>query len=143
MSTLVQTMTTSFKVALMGGEFDFSSDTSQTFKLALYAGDSVNLDASTTAYTTTGEVSGTNYTAGGETLTLVPVGSDGTTATVSFNPVSWTSASFTARGALIYRSSDNASVAVLDFGGDKVVSNGTFTVTFPANAAATAILRVA
>ena len=59
MSTLVQTMTTSFKVALMGGEFDFSSDTSQTFKLALYAGDDVNLDASTTAYTTTGEVSGT------------------------------------------------------------------------------------
>lgn len=143
MSTLVQTMTTSFKVALMGGEFDFSSDTSQTFKLALYAGDDVNLDASTTAYTTTGEISGTNYTAGGKTLTLVPVGSDGTTAIVSFNSVSWTSASFTARGALIYRSSDNASVAVLDFGGDKVVSNGTFTVTFPANAAETAILRVA
>ena len=144
MSTLIQTQTTSFKVDVLSGVFDFSSDTSQAFKVALYDGDAMNLDASTTVYTTTGEITGTNYTAGGNTATLIPVTSDGTTATLSFNTVSWASATFSASGALLYKSgSGNQAIAVLDFGGRKTVTSGTFNVTFPNNNATSAIIRIA
>ena len=135
MSTLIQTQTTSFKVDVLSGVFDFSSDTSQ---------DDMNLDASTTVYTTTGEITGTNYTAGGKAATLIPVTSDGTTATLSFNTVSWASATFSASGALLYKSGGgNQAIAVLDFGGRKTVTSGTFNVTFPTNNAASAIVRIA
>ena len=144
MSTLIQTQTTSFKVDVLSGVFDFSSGTSQAFKVALYDGDDMNLDASTTVYTTTGEITGTNYTAGGKAAALIPVTSDGTTATLSFNTVSWASATFSASGALLYKSGGgNQAIAVLDFGGRKTVTSGTFNVTFPTNNAASAIVRIA
>ena len=97
---------TSFKVALLNGEMDFSSDTSQTFKIALYT-NSASFDASTTAYTTTNEISGTGYTAGGNTLTIAtnPTSdTGGTVAYLDFSDTTWTSATITARGALIYKS---------------------------------------
>ena len=101
---ITQTICTSFKVALLGGEMDFSSDTSQTFKIALYTS-SATLGASTTAYSTTGEASGTGYTAGGSTLPIASgVTSSGTVAYVDFTDVTWGSSSITARGALIYKS---------------------------------------
>ena len=98
------TICTSFKVALLDGEMDFSSDTTQTFKIALYTS-SATLGAATTAYTTSNEVSGTGYTAGGNTLTIAanPT-SSGTTAFLDFSDVTWSSSSITARSALIYKS---------------------------------------
>jgi hypothetical protein len=125
-----------FKVGLLNGDFDFAVD---TFKIALYT-NSATLDASTTAYTTTGEVVATGYTAGGNTLTVVQGISSGT-AFVSFNTVSWSGA-FTARGALIYKSGgSNPAVCVLDFGSDKT-STTTFTVTFPTASATDALIRL-
>ena len=138
-------MCTSFKVALLNGEMDFSSDTSQSFKIALYTS-SATLDASTTAYSTTNEVSGTGYTAGGNTLTIAtnPTSdTDGTVAYLNFSDTTWTSSSITARGALIYKSGGtNPAVVVLDFGADKTTSSETFTVTFPSSSATTAIIRI-
>jgi hypothetical protein len=140
-----QTMCTSFKVALLDGEMDFSSNTSQTFKIALFTSDA-SLDADTTAYAVTNEASGTGYTAGGETLTIStnPTSTD-TTAYLTFSTVTWTTSSITARGALIYRSSGtgNNAVAVLDFGADKTTLGSTFTVTFPTADNNTAIIRIA
>jgi hypothetical protein len=136
---ITQAMCTSFKEDLFQKEQDLDTD---TIKIALYTS-SATLDASTTAYTATNEVSGTGYTAGGETLTGATIGTSGTTAYVDFDDPEWTSASFTARGALIYNDTtagDN-SIAVLDFGGDFTVSSGTFRIVFPA-AGATAILRI-
>jgi hypothetical protein len=136
---ITQAMCTSFKEDLFQKEQDLDTD---TIKIALYTS-SATLDASTTAYTATNEVSGTGYSAGGETLTGATIGTSGTTAYVDFDDPEWTSASFTARGALIYNDTtagDNA-VAVLDFGGDFTVSSGTFRIVFPA-AGATAILRI-
>ena len=136
---ITQAMCTSFKEDLFQKEQDMDTD---TIKIALYTS-SATLDASTTAYTATNEVSGTGYSAGGETLTGATIGTSGTTAYVDFDDPEWTSASFTARGALIYNDTtagDNA-VAVLDFGGDFTVSSGTFRIVFPA-AGATAILRI-
>ena len=125
-----------FKVGLLNGDFDFAVD---TFKIALYT-NSATLDASTEAYTTTGEVVATGYTAGGNTLTVVQGISSGT-AYVSFNTVSWSGA-FTARGALIYKSGgSNPAVCVLDFGSDKT-STTTFTVTFPTASATDALIRL-
>ena len=125
-----------FKVGLLNGDFDFAVD---TFKIALYT-NSATLDASTTAYTTTGEVVASGYTAGGETLTVTQGISSGT-AYVSFNTVSWSGA-FTARGALIYKSgSGNPAICVLDFGSDKT-STTTFTVTFPTASATDALIRL-
>ena len=142
---IAQTMCTSFKVALLDGEMDFSSNTSQTFKIALFTS-SANLDADTTAYAVTNEASGTGYTAGGATLTIAtnPTATSGT-AYLTFSTVTWTTSSITARGALIYRSSgtDNNAVAVLDFGADKTTLGSTFTVTFPTADNNTAIVRVA
>ena len=136
---ITQAMCTSFKEDLFQKEQDLDTD---TIKIALYTS-SATLDASTTAYTATNEVSGTGYSAGGETLTGATIGTSGTTAYVDFDDPEWTSASFTARGALIYNDTtagDNA-VAVLDFGGDFTVSSGTFRIVFPA-AGAAAILRI-
>mgnify|MGYP003152362706 FL=1 len=138
-----QAMCTSFKQALLDGEMDFSSDTSQTFKIALYTS-SADLSASTTTYSTTNEISGTGYTAGGNTLTIASNSTtSGTTAFVDFSDTSWTSSSITARGALIYKSGGtNPSIAVLDFGEDKSSISGTFTVTFPTADADNAIIRI-
>ena len=141
--SITQAMCTSFKKALLDGEMDFSSDTSQAFKIALFTS-SATLSAATTAYATTNEVSGTGYTAGGNTLTIASNSTtSGTTAFVDFSDTSWTSSSITARGALIYKSGGtDPSIAVLDFGEDKSSVSGTFTVTFPTADADTAIIRI-
>jgi hypothetical protein len=135
---IVQTQTTSFKEELYEGIHDLLTD---TLKMALYTANA-DLNAATTVYTTDQEVSGTGYTAGGATVTNVTVQSSGTTAYVNFDNVQWPGASFTARGALLYNSSkSNRSIAVINFGSDKIVNNGTFTVTMPANTATTALIR--
>lgn len=139
-----QALCTSFKVALLNGEMDFSSDTSQTFKVALYTS-SATLDASTTAYSATNETSGTGYTAGGETITIsTNPTSSGTTAYLDFSDTTWSSASITARGALIYLADGgtNPAVAVLDFGADKTSTNGDFTIVWPTADASNAIIRI-
>lgn len=141
---ITQAMCTSFKQALLDGEMDFSSDTSQTFKIALFTS-SATLGASTTAYSTTNEVSGTGYTAGGNTLTIsTNPTTSGTTAYLSFSNTTWSTATITARGALIYQSGgSNPAVAVLDFGGDKTSTAGDFTIQFPTADASSAIIRIA
>ncbi len=141
---ITQAMCTSFKVALLNGEMDFSGDTSQTFKIALYTS-SATLSAATTAYSTTNEVTGTNYVAGGNTLTIAAApASSGTTAFLDFADTTWSDATITARGALIYKvGGSNPAVAVLDFGGDKTSTTGDFTVQFPAADATNAIVRIA
>lgn len=140
-----QAMCTSFKVGILGGDFDFSSGTAQTFKIALYTS-SATLDASTTAYSATNEVSGTGYSAGGNTLTIsqVPT-SSGTTAFLDFADTTWATATITARGALIYLAdgATNPAVAVLDFGSDKTSTAGDFTIQFPTADASNAIIRIA
>jgi hypothetical protein len=140
---ITQAMCTSFKKALLDGEMDFSSNTSQTYKIALYTS-SATLGAATTAYATTNEVSGTGYTAGGATLTVVAPTTSGTTAFLDFNDVTFSTATITARGALIYQSGgSNPAVAVLDFGADKTSTAGDFTIQFPAADASNAIIRIA
>jgi hypothetical protein len=143
---ITQAMCTSFKVALLDGEMDFSADTSQTFKIALYTS-SATLSAATTAYATTNEVSGTGYTAGGNTLTISTAptnGGSGTTAFLGFANTTWTDATITARGALIYKvGGTNPAVAVLDFGADKTSTAGDFQVQFPTADATNAIVRIA
>jgi hypothetical protein len=141
---ITQAMCTSFKQALLDGEMDFSSDTAQSYKIALYTS-SASLDAATTAYTTSGEVSGTGYTAGGNTLNIsTNPTTGGTTAFLSFGTTTWSTATITARGALIYQSGgSNPAVAVLDFGSDKGSSAGDFQITFPAANATDAIIRIA
>ena len=135
---IVQTQTTSFKAELYEGIHDLIDD---TIKIALFNANA-DLTASTTVYSTNQEVTGTGYTAGGNTLTGATVRSSGTTAYVSFDNTTWSSASFTCRGALIYNSSKaNRSVAVLNFGSDKIVANGTLTIEFPTNDVTSAILR--
>jgi hypothetical protein len=138
---IVQTMTTSFKAELFTGTQVFGTD---TFKLALYTS-SADLGATTTVYSSTNEVAASgSYVAGGGTLTGVTVASSGTTAWVTFDNISFTSATITARGALIYNySKGNKSVAVLDFGQDKSSSSSTFTVQFPVADATNAIIRIA
>lgn len=145
-------MCTSFKVQLMQAAHDFRATGGDTFKIALYT-NSATFDATTTAYTSVNEItntSGTAYTAGGSALTNVDPTSTSTTAFTDFADVSWTSASFTARGALIYNTTPtaglgltNPTVCVLDFGSDKTVSAGTFTIVFPAADASNAIIRIA
>ena len=139
-----QAMCTSFKKALLDGEMDFSGDSSQTYKIALYTS-SATLGASTTAYSTTNEVSGTGYTAGGASLTVVAPTTSGTTAFLDFSNVTFSNATITARGALIYSDSatGDPAVAVLDFGSDKTSTAGDFTIQFPAAGASTAIIRIA
>ena len=138
-----QAMCTSFKLALLDGEMDFSSDTSQTFKIALYTS-SATLGAATTAYSVTNEISGTGYVAGGNTLTVVAPTTSGTTALLEFADTTWSTATITARGALIYQSGGtNPAVAVIDFGADKISTAGDFTIQFPVADASNAIIRIA
>lgn len=138
-----QAMCTSFKIALLDGEMDFSSNTSQTFKIALYTS-SATLDATTTAYATTNEVSGTGYTAGGNTLSIAAnPASSGTTAFLDLADTTWSSSSITARGALIYKSATgNPAIAVIDFGEDKQTSSADFVIQFPSADKTNAIIRV-
>jgi hypothetical protein len=141
------TLTTSFKQALLDGEMDFSSDTAQVFKIALYTS-SATLDASTTAYTASDEVAnGDGYTTTGNTLTIStnPTnGGSGTVVYLSFANTTWSAASITARGALIYQSGgSNPSVAVINFGADKTSTSGDFTIQFPTADATNAIIRIA
>jgi hypothetical protein len=142
---ITQSMATSFKVGILDGEFDFGIGTSQVFKIALYTS-AATLGAATTAYSTSDEVSGTGYSAGGNVLTVsqVPT-SSGTTAFIDFADTTWTTATITARGALIYlaNGTTNPAVAVLDFGGDKTSTAGNFTIQFPVADATNAILRIA
>ena len=141
---ITQAMCTSFKVALLNGEMDFSGDTSQTFKIALFTS-AATLSAATTAYASTNEVSGTNYVAGGNTLAIAAAPtSSGTTAFLDFTDTTWTDATITARGALIYKvGGTNPAIAVLDFGADKTSTAGDFTVQFPTADATNAIVRIA
>lgn len=137
---IVQTQTTSFKAELYQGIHDLTVD---TLKLALYTA-SANLDESTTAYTTSQEIAGTGYSAGGNVVTGVVISSSGYTAWVTFNNVQWVSSAFTARCALLYNvSKANRSIAVLDFGSDKTSSNSfpVFTVVIPSSGATTALIR--
>lgn len=138
-------MCTSFKKELLTGTHNFTASTGDTFKLALYT-NSASFDATTTAYTATNEVgnSGT-YTAGGGSLTNVTPTTSGTTALTDFADITFTSATITARGALIYNSSaaGNPSVIVLDFGSDKSSTSGDFQIVFPTADASNAIIRIA
>ena len=139
---ITQAMCTSFKQELLTGTHNFTTG-QDAFKVALYTS-SATLGASTTAYSTVNETSGTGYSAGGNTLTATTPSTDGTTALVDFADSSFTNSTITARGALIYNTSvSNKAVAVLDFGTDKSSSAGTFSLIFPAPAAATAIIRIA
>ena len=135
---------TSFKVELLKGVHNFSASGGNTFKIALYTS-SASLGASTTAYSSSNEISGTGYTAAGATLTSVDPVADSTTAVCDFADVSYTSASFTANGCLIYNDSASGDPAcvVVAFGGDKTVTSGTFTIQFPTADASNAIIRLA
>jgi O-acetylhomoserine/O-acetylserine sulfhydrylase-like pyridoxal-dependent enzyme len=136
-------MCTSFKVELMKAVHNFTASTGSTFKIALYT-NSASFTAATTAYTTSNEVVGTGYTAGGNTLTNITPVSSSTTAFADFADTVWTTATITARGALIYNTtSGNPTVAVLDFGADKTSTAGDFTIIFPSATAADAIIRIA
>ena len=146
---ITQAMCTSFKVELLNGIHAFGTTvarggtTADSMYIALFTS-SASLDATTTAYSTTNEVSGTGYTAGGNALTAVAPTSSGTTAYTDFNDTTWSTATITARGALIYNStqSDKA-VAVLDFGSDKTSTAGDFTIVFPTADSSNAIIRIA
>lgn len=134
---------TSFKQQLMQGQHNFTLSTGNTFKIALYTS-SATLGATTTAYSATNEVSGTNYTAGGNTLTNVTPTTSGTTAYTDFADTTWSSSTITANGALIYNANaSNAATVVLAFGSDKSSSNGDFTIVFPLADASNAIIRIA
>jgi len=143
-------MCTSFKQELLYGVHDFDASTGDTFNIALYTS-SATLDASTTAYSATNETSGTGYSAGGQALTNVNPTTSGTTAFTDFADETFTTATITARGALIYNTTPNTtsvsvtnpSVVVLDFGGDKTSTAGDFTIVFPTADASNAIIRIA
>jgi|TARA_R110002124_G_scaffold273996_2_gene443662 hypothetical protein len=140
---ITQAMCTSFKKELLEAVHNFKNSGGDTFKIALYTS-SATMSAATTAYSATNEISGTGYTAGGNTLTRVDPSSSGTTGFTDFADTTWSSASITARGALIYNDTDSdKAVAVLDFGADKTASGGDFTITFPAADASNAIIRIA
>jgi hypothetical protein len=130
---------TVFKKNCLSALENFAVGTPYTYKIALYTANA-DLSYATLTYTTTGEITGTGYTAGGKTLTVIPPQTSDYTAYLSFATVTWNPAAFTCRGALIYNSTTNAAVAVLDFGSDKTATN-TFTITFPTNTASDAIIR--
>ena len=142
--TISQTATTSFKVELAQGLHNFGPTAPNTFKIALYTS-SASLGSTTTAYTATGEVaSGSGYTTAGEILVVstTPT-SSGTIMLLSFSDVTWAGASFTARGALIYNSTNsNRSVAVLDFATDQTGTGNNFIVRFPSSNVTSAIIRI-
>jgi|688.fasta_scaffold763410_2 hypothetical protein len=143
-----QAMCTSFKVQLLSGAQNFNTGTTKVYKIALFTS-SATLGAGTTTYTgsTTGEVAnGGGYTTGGNILTVSQIptnGGSGTTAYIDFADTTWTAATITARGALIYNSTDDTAVAVLDFGSDKTSTSGDFTIIFPTANATDAIIRIA
>ncbi len=140
---IIQTLTTSFKVEVAQGLHNFTTGTGNVFKLALYTANA-DLGASTTAYTTSGEVSGTNYTAGGITLTNITPSFQGTTSYWSFQDVTFTNVTLTTNGALIYNSTNgNRSVAVLNFGVNITKTAQNLVITFPVNDATNAVLRIA
>ena len=145
---ITQAMATSFKTELLNGIHAFGTTvvrgatTADTFKLALYTS-SATLDSTNTAYTATNEASGTNYSAGGNALTAVAPTSSGTTAILDFNDLTFSSVTITARGCMIYNSTQsNKCVCVLDFGSDKSASAGDFTIIFPSADASNAIIRL-
>jgi hypothetical protein len=137
-------MCTSFKKEILEAVHNFKNSGGSTFKIALYT-NSASFNAATTAYTTSNEVSGTGYTAGGNTLTRVDPTTSGTTAFTDFADTTWSSSTITARGAMIYNdsASGNPAVVILDFGADKTSTNGDFTVVFPTADASNAIIRIA
>lgn len=139
---ITQALANSFKQELLVATHNFTVTTGDVFKIALYTS-AATLDASTTAYSATNEVTGTGYTAGGNTLTNVtPVLSSGT-AICDFADTTWTTATITARGALIYNSSkSNKAVLILDFGSDKTATAGDFTIVFPTADSTNAIIRI-
>ena len=137
-------MCTSFKKELMEAKHNFLLSGGNTFRMALYDDDS-SFTAATTAYTSTDEISGTNYTAKGESLTRIDPTTSSTTAYTDFADVSWSTATFSAMGAMIFNdsASGDPSVLILDFGALKTATAGTFTVAFPAADASNAIIRIA
>jgi|TARA_R110000822_G_scaffold78583_1_gene188228 hypothetical protein len=138
-----QAMCTSFKQELLVGTHNFTASTGNSFKLALYTS-SASLGAGTTAYTSSNEASGTNYSATGSVLTSVTPTTDGTTAICDFSDLTFSNVSITARGALIYNDTQaDKAVCVLDFGGDKTATAGDFTISFPTANASSAIIRIA
>lgn len=145
---ITSALCTSFKKELLERKHDFNATSGHTFKIALYTS-SANLDASTTNYTTSNEVVGAGYSAGGQALTNIDPTSSGTTAFVDFADITWSSATITAAGALIYNTTTDGgsgttnAVAVISFGGDKTSTNGDFTIQFPTADASNAIIRVA
>ena len=141
---ITQAVCTSFKQEILVEGHDFTATTGDTFKIAVYTS-SASLDASTTAYSSSNEVSASGtYTSGGGSLTSVTPTTSGTTALCDFADISFTSATITARGAVVYNSSNsNKAVCVLDFGGDKTATSGTFTIQFPTADSSNAILRLA
>lgn len=142
---ITQAIANSFKKELLEGEHNFTQTTGDKFKLALYVS-TATLSSATTAYTATGEVANSGqYAAGGGALVNGVVSITAGVARVDFNNLSFTGVTLTARGALIYNTSataTNAAVAVLDFGGDKTATSGTFTIQFPAPTSTAAILRI-
>ena len=150
---ITQAMCTSFKKELLLGVHRFGTDSADTFKLSLYTS-SASLDAASTAFTTSNEVSGTGYSSGGGTLTGVAPTTSSTTAFTDFSDLTFSSSSITARGAMIYNSTPSAAdqagssltnpaCIILDFGSDKTSSNGDFTIQFPTASASAAIIRIA
>jgi hypothetical protein len=139
---ITSTLTTSFKKELLEATHNFATN-GNAFKLALYTS-SATLGAATTAFTTTGQATGTNYTSGGAALTKVQPTSAGTTGFTDFADLTFGTATVTARGCMIYNDTNgDKSVAAIDFGGDKTSTAGDFTIVFPAAAASTAIIRIA
>jgi len=145
---ITQAMCSSFKQELLQGKHDFTASTGHSFKLALFTS-SATLGAATTDYSTTNEVTGTGYTAGGGALTNVTPTLDGTTAITDFADLTFSTATITANGAMIYNtttgggSSTTDSVIILAFGGDKTSTAGDFTIQFPTADASNAIIRIA
>jgi hypothetical protein len=145
---ITSALCTSFKKELLERKHDFNATSAHTFKIALFTS-AATLGASTTNYTTTNEVVGTGYTAGGTTLTNIDPTSSGTTAFIDFNDATFSSATITAAGALIYNTTTDGgtgttnAVAVISFGGDKTSTNGDFVVQFPTADATNAIVRIA
>jgi hypothetical protein len=151
MAGLTQALCTSFKVELLQAVHDFTASTGDTFKIALFKDNASIIGtygAATTNYSdmtgNSDEVSGAGYTAGGNTLTNITPTSSGTTAFLDFADTTWSAATFTTRGAMIYNDSESdKAVCILDFGGDQAVSSGDFTIVFPTADASTAIIRIA
>ena len=141
---ITQAMATSFKKELMEGKHNFLASGGNSFKLALYTS-SATMGAATTAYTTTNQATGTNYTAGGNALTNINPATSGTTAFTDFADLTFGTATITARGCMIYNdtAAGDPTVAVFDFGGDKTSTAGSFTITFPTADASNAIIRIA